>query len=69
MPDGSAAFAPDVHPRLRPIGEPVIYATIRLWNELEFQYHDHSGVVRRTADQVRELHAPPIVIVESVRSL
>ena len=69
MPDGSAAFAPDVHPRLRPAGEPVIYATIRLWSELDFQYHDHSGVVRRTADQVRELHAPPIVIVESVRSL
>jgi hypothetical protein len=69
MPDCSAAFAPDVHPRLRPIGEPVIYATIRLWNELDFQYHDHSGVVRRTADQVRALHAPPLVIVDSVRPL
>ena len=49
--------------------EDVVPATIRLWSELDFQYHDHSGVVRRTADQVRALHTPPLVIVESVRPL
>jgi hypothetical protein len=51
----------------------VVYATLRTWDEQTFGYHDvvlcdRSGRMG-AADWIREMHAPPLVYVVSVREV